>query len=76
MSKRVFVDWTSLKASRGKETREYHERRDLTIITFPKDQGKGLGEKIDFEGKGNKEKGGMQWETKARRIRTRAGNRR
>jgi len=32
--------------------------------------------KIDFEGGGDKEKGGTQWETKARRIRTRAGNRR
>ena len=33
-------------------------------------------ENIDLEGKGNKGKGGRQWEIKARRIRTRVGNKR
>ena len=33
-------------------------------------------ETLAFRGKGNRPKGGTQWETKARRIRTRAGNRR
>jgi hypothetical protein len=52
------MDWTFLRASRGKETRGYHERRDLTIITFPKDQAKGLGDvkKSTLKAKGTRKK--------------------